>query len=153
VLEKVLTTYPRKPEYLIEILLDLQKSSLNHTFTDEDLSAVADYLNIPPSRVSSVISFYSFFSMKPKGKYVIQVCKDVPCYLNDSFNLFALLKKELGIDLNETSLDERFTLETTSCLGCCDHSPVMRINDKVYGNLTANKVKIILSELNGAHHD
>jgi len=153
VLEKVLNTYPRKPEYLIEILLDLQKESLNHTFTDEELSAVADYLNIPPSRVSSVISFYSFFSMKPKGKYLIQVCKDVPCYLNDSFNLFSLLKKELGIEIGETSKDERFTLETSSCLGCCDISPVIRINDKVYGNLTANKVKIILSELNGDDHD
>jgi len=153
VLEKVLSAYPKKPEYLIEILLDLQKESPNHTFTDEELSAVADYLNIPPSRVSSVISFYSFFSMKPKGKYVIQVCKDVPCYLNDSFNLFALLKKELGIEIGETSKDERFTLETSSCLGCCDISPVIRINDKVYGNLTANKVKIILSELNGDDHD
>ncbi|MDI6452560.1 complex I 24 kDa subunit family protein [Peloplasma aerotolerans] len=152
-LEKVLNTYPRNPEYLIEILLDLQKRNLNHTFSDEELSAVADYLNIPPSRVSSVISFYSFFSMKPKGKYVVQVCKDVPCYLNDSFNLFDLLKKELGIDLGETSEDERFTLETSSCLGCCDMSPVMRINNKVYGNLTANKVKIILSELNGDNHD
>ncbi len=152
-LTKVLNTYPRNPEYLIEILLDLQKRNLNHTFTEEDLSAVADYLNIPPSRVSSVISFYSFFSMKPKGKYVIQVCKDIPCYLNESFNLFDLLKKELGIEIGETSSDERFTLETSSCLGCCDMSPVIRINDKVYGKLSSNRLKIILSELNGDHHD
>lgn len=152
-LQKVLNAYPRKPEYLIEILLAIQKIKPNHEFTHDEMSVVAEYLDVPPSRVSSVISFYSFFSMKPKGKYVVQVCKDVPCYLNDSFNLFALLKKELGINMGETTIDGRFTLETTSCLGCCDMSPTIRINNKTYGNLNANKVKVILSELNGDDHD
>ena len=148
-LKEILNAFPRKPEYLIEILLALQKTKSNHAFSHEELSLVSDYLDIPSSRVSSVVSFYSFFSMKPKGKHVIQVCKDVPCYLNDTFNLFALLKMELGINIGETTSDEQFTLETSSCLGCCDKSPAMRINNKVYGNLTANKVKIILSELGG----
>lgn len=152
-LQEVLNAYPRKPEYLIEILLALQKTKANHSFSHEELSEVADYLEIPPSTVSSVVSFYSFFSMVPKGKYVIQMCKDVPCYLNSSFNLLALFKKELGIEIGQTSIDGRFTLETTSCLGCCDISPVIRINHKVYGNLTANKVKVLLSGLNGDDHD
>lgn len=152
-LKDVLNQFPRNPEYLIEILLALQKTKLDHAFSHEELSEVSNYLDIPPSRVSSVVSFYSFFSMTPKGKHVIQVCKDVPCFLNDSFDLINLLRKELGIKVGETTIDQQFTLETSSCLGCCEMSPVMRIGGKVYGNLTANKVKVILSELGGEQND
>lgn len=152
VLNDVLNAYPKKPEYLIEILLALKQQKADHAFTQEELQAVAEYLDIPSSRVSSAISFYSFFTVKQKGKYCIQICKDIPCYLNDSFNLLALLKKELGIEIGEVTKDGRFSLETTSCLGCCDMSPAIRINQKVYGNLTANKVKILLSELGSDDH-
>ena len=152
-LQDILSAFPRQPEYLIEILLALQKTKSDHAFSHEELTEVAHHLNIPPSRVSSVVSFYSFFSMTPKGKHVIQVCSDVPCYLNDDFDLCALLQKELGIKIGETTLDQRFTLEKTSCLGCCDMSPAIRVSGKVYGHLTANKVKVLLSELSGDHDD
>ena len=153
VLLEVLNAYPKKPEYLIEILLALQKRKENHSFTQDELNAIAQYLDVPQSRVASVVSFYSFFTMKPKGKYVIQVCKDVPCYLNQTFKLFDLLKKELGIDWYETTDDLRFSIEPTSCLGCCDMSPVVRVNHKIYGNLTKDKVKVLLSELSGDQND
>lgn len=151
--QDVLKHFPNSEDYLIEILLALQKKKKDHAFTEEELAAVADYLDLPASRVSSVVSFYTFFSLKPKGRHVIQVCKDVPCYVNDTFDLLETLKKELGIDLGETTVDGCFTLEQTSCLGCCDMSPALRVKETVYGNLTKNKVKVLLSELNGDSHD
>jgi NADH-quinone oxidoreductase subunit E len=150
---EVLSLFPEREDYLIEILLTLQKKKKDHAFTQEELTTIANHLEIPSSRVSSVVSFYTFFSMKSKGKYVIQVCKDVPCYLNDSFDLLKTLKKELGIEVGETTSDGLFTLEQTSCLGCCDSSPAIRVKETVFGNLTKNKVKVLLSNLNGDDHD
>ncbi|MFW5838899.1 MAG: NAD(P)H-dependent oxidoreductase subunit E [Bacillota bacterium] len=145
-LSEVLDKFPKRQDYLIEILLAYQKEKQSHHFTENELKDIAAHLNIPESRVCSVVSFYSFFSTVPRGKHIIQVCHDIPCHLNDEFNVLSTLKDLLGISLGETTKDALFTLEHTSCLGQCDKSPAIRINDKVYGNLTRNKLKAIIAE-------
>lgn len=145
-LKEVLQKYPKTEDQLIEILLDYQTVKSNHYISKEEIVEIATYLSIPESKVCSVLSFYTFFSDKPRGKHIIQVCKDVPCYVSSDFDVLKTIEKELGIRVNETTPNQQFTLEFTSCLGCCEAGPVMRINDKLYTHLTADKIKAILSE-------
>ncbi|MFO7969255.1 MAG: NAD(P)H-dependent oxidoreductase subunit E [Bacillota bacterium] len=149
----ILKKFSKKEDLLIEILLEIQRNKETHHLERDDLLAVAKYLDLPESRVSSVVSFYSFFSTEPRGKYIIQYCRDLPCHLNDDFNLKESLESLLDICVGETTDDGLFTLEYTSCLGCCDESPVVRINDDVYGNLNKNKLKALITEYRGGNHD
>lgn len=146
VMRKILDKYPQKEDQLIEILLEYQVEKEDHYISKEDIVDIASYLHIPESKVCSVLSFYSFFSDHPRGKHIIQVCKDVPCYISSQVDILKVIEKELGIRIGETTENKQFTLENTSCLGCCDKSPAMRINDRIYTHLTADKVKAILSE-------
>jgi NADH-quinone oxidoreductase subunit E len=145
-LKELLEKYEQKEDLLLEILLECQVKKSDHFISKEDITEIANYLSIPESKVCSVLSFYTFFSDKPRGKYIIQVCKDIPCYISSDINVLNIIEKELGIRINETTPNKQFTLEYTSCLGCCEVGPVMRINDKIYSHLTADKIKAILSE-------
>ncbi|MBU1144865.1 MAG: NAD(P)H-dependent oxidoreductase subunit E [Firmicutes bacterium] len=145
-LKEILKKYPKTEDQLIEILLDFQSTKNDHYISNEEIAEIAEYLNVPESKVCSVMSFYTFFSTVPRGKHIIQVCKDVPCYVASDINVLKIIEKELGIRVNETTSNQQFTLEYTSCIGCCDAAPAMRIDDKTYTNLTANKIKAILSE-------
>ncbi len=151
-LEKVLERFPKEQTYLIEILLDYQKSKPTQHLTENELKEVANYLDVPESHVFSVVSFYSFFSMEPRGKYIIQYCRDVPCHISDLINVKETLETLLDIKTGETTEDQLFTLEYSSCLGQCDGAPAIRINDKIYRNLTKNKLQMVLAEYRGDHH-
>jgi len=148
-LEDILLKYPPSEEHLIEILLEFQTQKETHYISEEEIAKIASYLHISESRVCSTNSFYSFFSDKPRGKHIIQVCKDIPCYVNDSFNVLETLQKLLGIHVGETTANKKFTLETTSCIGCCDNPPAIRIDGKMYTNLTVDKIKAIIAEYRG----
>ncbi len=145
-LKEILKKYAKKDDQLLEILLECQAVKNDHFISKEDIIEIAEYLSIPESKVCSVLSFYTFFSDKPRGKHIIQVCKDIPCYVSSDIDVLKIMEKELGIRVNETTSNKQFTLEYTSCLGCCEAGPVMRINDKIYSHLTADKIKAILSE-------
>ena len=151
-LREILEKYPNTEDYLIEILLDYQKTKINHYLSEAELKEIAQYLNVSEAKVSSVMTFYTFFSMKPKGQHVIQICHDVPCYLNDQTTVLDTLTNLLNIEVGGTTEDKMFTLEYTSCLGACDKAPAMRIGEKTFTSLTPNKVKAILSEYRGKKH-
>lgn len=148
-LEKVLKNFPKEQTYLIEILLEYQKTKTTQHLTEDELKVIAEYTGVPESHVFSVVTFYSFFSMKPRGKFIIQYCKDVPCYVSDDINVKEQLENLLDIKTGETTDDQLFTLEYTSCLGGCDGSPVIRVNDTIYKKVTKNKLKMILAECRG----
>ena len=135
----------KTPDRLIGVLMDCQKAKKRKYLTKEDLKAVANKMQLPESRVYSVASFYSLISTEPRGLHIVQVCKDVPCYVNGSVNVLDELEKALEIKVGETTKDVMFTLEYTSCLGQCEIAPVMRIDDKIYGNLTSEKLAQIIA--------
>jgi len=142
----VLEQFPREQTYLIEILLKYQSLKPTQHLNEDELKTVADHLDLPESHVYGVVSFYSFFSMSPRGRYIIQYCRDVPCHINDDFDVKASLEKQLGITTGQTSEDGMFTLEYSSCLGMCDQSPVIRVNDKVYPRVNEKKIKALIAE-------
>ena len=148
-LKEILEKYPKKQEYLIEILLEYQTSKKNHYISADDVKVISEYLDVPESQICSVISFYTLLSMTPKGRYVVQVCHDVPCFVNDATNIYEKLVELLGVQDGETTEDKLFTLEITECLGCCNEAPAMRINDQVYTGLTPAKIEKIINDLRG----
>ncbi len=132
---------------LLDVLFDCQSQSEKSYLSEDILFAVSQEMNIPESQVVGVASFYSLLSTQPRGRHIIQVCNDVPCYISGSMNLVEELQDILGIKMCETTDDGEFTLEYTSCIGCCDMSPAMQIGDKIYGNLTPDKLKTVIDRL------
>jgi NADH:ubiquinone oxidoreductase subunit E len=152
-IQKVLQEYPKEQEYLIEILIDIDTQKHDHFISEWELEQVANYLQVKISHVCSVMSFYTLLSTEPRGRYIIQVCNSVPCYLNDDFNVLLTVEDILGIRCGQTTKDDVFTLETTACIGCCDEAPAMRINNQVYTNLTEDLVYDIIKQYKEGYHD
>ena len=112
----------------------------------EALKLMSEGMDIPYPYLYGVMSFYTMFSPTPRGKYIIRLCESPPCHIMGADNLVEVLKAELGIKVGETTTDGLFTLEHTACLGVCEVSPAMQINEVVFGRLTAERVKNILSD-------
>ena len=107
---------------------------------------VAEGLDIPLSEVYGVASFYSFFSLNPKGKYQISVCLGTACYVKGAADVLSAVEKQLNIAPGGITPDGMFSLDACRCIGACGLAPVMMINDDVYGRLTAAQVGPILDE-------
>jgi len=107
---------------------------------------VAEQLNIPVARVYGVVTFYSYFTMEPKGKYPISVCMGTACYVRGSERILEEFQRQLGIKVGETTEDGLFSLNCLRCVGACGLAPVVTIGSKVYGRLTADKIRDILSD-------
>ena len=108
---------------------------------------VASLLDLNPIQVYEVATFYTMFYFRPMGKYVLQVCRTLPCALSGAFDLLRHLEKELGVGLDETTPDGLFTLKTVECLASCGTAPVMQVNEDYYENLTPEKADRILKDL------
>lgn len=148
-IDQIIEKHGTTPDKLIAIMLECQECSEESYLLSSDITSIAKLMNLPESQVYSVASFYSLLSTKPRGKFIIQICNDVPCYINGSMNLVTELETMLQIKMGETTKDKLFTLEFTSCLGCCEIAPVMQIGAKVFGNLTSKKLVKILDEFRG----
>lgn len=141
-IDRVIEGYKDEPGPLLEILSEVQR--IYGYLSDDMLIAISEKLEVPTSQVYGVATFYSLLSTKPKGMHIIRVCESAPCHVMGSESVLRAIKDELNIDLGETTPDGLFTLESTSCLGICSVGPAMMIDDRVYGNLTREKVRMIL---------
>ncbi|QOR34287.1 NAD(P)H-dependent oxidoreductase subunit E [Clostridium sp. 'deep sea'] len=132
---KILQKFDHKPTNLIAILQAVQDEY--RYLPEEVMTFVASSLGISPAKVFGVASFYSHFTLQPKGKYVIKICDGTACHVKKSTDILGALKKHLNLDTKETTTkDMMFTIETVSCLGTCGLAPAMVINDEVHGLLT-----------------
>ena len=109
------------------------------------LQTIARDMGVSLSEVYGVATFYSFFTMVPRGKYIVTLCMGTSCYVRGGERILNTLQKELGIDPGETTPDGLFSLEMVRCLGCCGLSPVVAIEDRIYQRMTPTKTKEILS--------
>jgi len=107
---------------------------------------ISEGLGVPLSEIYGVVTFYTQFSLNPKGKYRIGVCLGTACYVKGASAIIDKVKEKLGIDVGECTEDGKFSLEATRCLGACGLAPVMTINDDVYGKLVADDVEDILEK-------
>ena len=148
-IQEVCQKYAPRKDNLIQILHEIQDQDPQHYISPEAVDIVAEYLKIPVNHIYGVLTFYTMYSTKPRGKNIIRLCESPPCYIKGSDNMLRKLKVLLGINIGETTKDGLFTLEFTSCLGVCGNAPVMMINDDVYGDLTEEKVEEIIERIRG----
>ena len=107
---------------------------------------IALNLNMPLAKVYGVVSFYSFFTMTPKGKFPISVCLGTACYVRGAEKIVEALEKELKIKVGQVTEDGKFSLDCLRCIGACGLAPVMMIGDKVHGRLEPEMIKDILNQ-------
>ena len=112
----------------------------------ENQILIADSLGIPVTEVYGVATFYSQFSLVPKGDNIISVCQGTACYVKGGAQVLAKVEEILKITSNETTEDGLFTIQDTRCLGCCGLAPVMTINEDVYGKVTPDMIPGILDK-------
>lgn len=140
---EIITKYDRNPAKLIPILQEVQEEY--RYLPEEIMTFVATSLDISPAKVYGVATFFSHFTLHPKGKYIIKICDGTACHVKKSTALLETLQEKLGLtDKKNTSEDMMFTLETVSCLGACGLAPVVVINEDVYGAMTPEKISQVL---------
>jgi NADH-quinone oxidoreductase E subunit len=115
--------------------------------SEEAMRSVARLLEINPTQVYEVATFYTMYSLKPTGKFVIQVCRTLSCALCGALEIIHYIEKKLGIQEGETTPDGLFTLKTVECIASCGTAPAMQINEHYYEDLTVEKVDRILKDL------
>lgn len=115
---------------------------------EEILTYIATALGIPTATVFGVATFYAQFSLEPKGKYIVRACDGTACHVRGSMPVYEAIRKKVGLkDGKFTTQDLRFTVETVACLGACGLAPVLMVNEKVYGQMTAEAAEIIIDAL------
>lgn len=133
-----------QPGELINILHKAQE--LFGYLPREVQEVIARQLNIPVSKVYGVVTFYSFFSMTPKGEHPISVCMGTACYVRGAEKVLDEFKRILNINVGETTPDGKFSLTSLRCVGACGLAPVVLIGEKVYGRVVPGDVEKILQE-------
>ncbi|MFW6180920.1 MAG: NAD(P)H-dependent oxidoreductase subunit E [Spirochaetota bacterium] len=141
----MLSRYPRSREYLIPILQALQERF--GYLSRENIYQAADYLDLPESKIFGVATFYNQFKLNKPGVFRIMVCRGTACHVKGSFDLVETLKRELQIDVDYTTRDGMFSLETVACLGACSIAPVVTVNGKFHGRLNNKKVRQLIASL------
>ncbi len=143
---QILDKYDHNPGKLIAILQEMQ-----HEYSylpEEIMTFVATALKISPATVYGVATFYSHFTLSPKGKHIIRLCDGTACHVKKSEGILSALRKELGLSADKpTTADGLFTLETVACLGACGLAPVVVIGDDVHGLMTPEKALALVREI------
>ncbi|MCX5837224.1 MAG: NAD(P)H-dependent oxidoreductase subunit E [Deltaproteobacteria bacterium] len=145
-LGEIISRHRGKPGGLIPVLEEAQVA-LEYLPVSVQ-KKVAQELNLPFSRVYGVVTFYSFFTMKPRGRHTVRVCLGTACYVRGGKALADALKKEFGIEEGGTTPDRRFTFESVRCLGACGLGPVVVVDENVHGRMKPSKLKDVLSQYN-----
>lgn len=143
-LESYINSLEDKKGSLIAVLHKAQE--IFGYLPEEVQSFVAKKLGIPRSKVYGVVTFYSFFTMTPKGKHPISVCLGTACYVRGAAKILEEFKRKLEIDIGETTRDGLFSLDGLRCVGACSLAPVVMVGDKVYGKVSVEMVEKIISE-------
>lgn len=141
-LDETFARFDDKRENLIPILQEVQAT---YSYLPEDiLRRVARKLRVPLPQVYQVATFYRCFSLKPRGKHVVQVCLGTACHVRGGTRILERVGTETGVDGLGTSPDLEFVVETVRCLGCCGLAPVLKVDRDVYATLEQSKVKRVL---------
>ena len=146
--EQIFSRYPeeRRPSALMPVL-HLAQQEFGGWLSRDALDYVAEVVGVAPIRCYEVATFYTMYNLKPVGKYHVQVCTNISCWLCDSDNIVKSLEEKLQITMGKTTPDNRFTLSEVECLGACIRAPMMQVNDDYYENLTTDRVAEIVDRL------
>ena len=149
-LEEIKSRYPRPQAALLPLLWMIQEKE--GWISEDSMKYAGDLLNVPYEHVLGVVTFYTMFNKKPRGKYHLQICTNVSCMLRGGYDLFKMASEKLGIKNNETTTDNMFTIEEVECLGSCGTAPMIQVNNKeYYENLTVESFEKLIDEFKKSH--
>ncbi len=143
-IEAICDSYANEPSPLMMILSAIQKKYGYIPLEVQEV--VSEKTGIPVAEIYGVVTFYSFFSLNPKGKYVLGICLGTACYVKNSQQVVDKFSSMLGIEPGQTTEDGLFTIEAIRCIGACALAPAMSINGKVYPKVTPDQVGKIIEE-------
>lgn len=143
-IKEICTSFENEPGELINVLHKTQ-STFGY-LPAEIQEVVADELNVAVAKVFGVVTFYSFFTMVPKGKHPISICTGTACYVRGAEKVLDEFKKELSIEVGETTGDGKFSISCLRCVGACGLAPVVMVGDKTYGRVAPEMVSDIINE-------
>ena len=138
--------YNRKRSAVMPLLY-LAQSQNNNWISISAMDYIAKLLGMPSIQVYEIANFYTLFNTKPVGKYLIQICRTTPCMLRGAKYITDICKKNLQINLGDTTTDNQFTLVEVECLGACTNAPLVQINNDYYENITPTYIKNLLDKL------
>ena len=144
-IQEILNQYTTVKDNLIPILNEIQVKYGYIPLIAQ--TKISEYLSIPMAEIYGVITFYSSFTLKPKGKYAISVCLGTACFVKGSEKIMERLKQRLQIKEGETTKDGKFSIDATRCVGACGIAPVFTVNGEVYGRATVKKLDEVLDKL------
>ena len=142
--QEILSKFTNSKDNLIIVLEEIQKKY--GYIPQVSQVEISEYLNIPVAEIYGVVTFYSRFTTKPKGKYNVSVCLGTACFVKGSKEILERAKQKLGIEEGETSKDGKFSLDSTRCVGACGLAPVFTVNNEVYGKATVKKLDEVIDE-------
>ncbi len=145
-LDEIIQKHKAEPGALIPVLEEAQR--ILEYLPVSVQKRVAKGLNLPFNRVYGVVTFYSFFTMTPRGKHTVRVCLGTACYVRGGKPIAEIVKKEFDVDEGETTNDRMFTFETVRCLGSCGLGPVVVVDDDIHGRVKPARLKTLLEQYN-----
>lgn len=144
-LKEIFNIYKPDRDNLIQILNEVQEHfGYIPKYCQKEIS---EFLKIPMAEIYGVVTFYSRFTFKPKGKYTISVCLGTACFVKGSQKIMDRLKERLKIEAGETTKDGLFSIDETRCVGACGLAPVFTVNGEVYGKATVQKLDQVLDKI------
>ena len=143
-IREICTSFNNDPQELINVLHKCQEHF--GYLPAEVQEVISAELTVPVAKVYGVVTFYSFFTMTPKGKHPISICMGTACYVRGAEKVLDEFKKELGLQVGQTTTDGKFSLSSLRCVGACGLAPVVMVGDKTYGRVAPDDVRNILKE-------
>jgi NADH:ubiquinone oxidoreductase subunit E len=143
-LQSVIEEYDRDRSNLIQVL-HMAQAIYGH-LPDDVLVTISEQMGLPFSEVSGVVSFYSYFTTKPRGRHTVQVCLGTACYVRGGKKVLDTLRELLSIDVGQTTSDNAFSLEVKRCIGACGLAPAVAIDGTVYRRVAPGRLKAILGK-------
>lgn len=144
----IIAKYPEgSQQSAVMPLLYLAQRQHNNWIPTAAMDVIADMLDMPKIHVYEVANFYTMYNKQPVGEYLVQICRTTPCWLRGSDEITRACRKNLGIDIGETTKDGKFTLVEVECLGACVNAPMIQINNDFYEDLDSESVCSILNNL------
>ncbi len=148
--EEIKSRYPAAQAALLPVLWMVQEKE--GWISEDSMKYVGNLLNVNYEHILGVVTFYTMFNKKPRGKYHLQICTNVSCMLRGGYDLFNMASQKLGIKNNETTPDNMFTIEEVECLGSCGTAPMIQVNNKeYYENLTVESFEKLIDDFKKSH--
>ncbi|MBN2494750.1 MAG: NAD(P)H-dependent oxidoreductase subunit E [Deltaproteobacteria bacterium] len=144
-LNVILDRHDRDPSALLAILMDIQKEE--NYLPREDLGRVSERIGVPMSRIYSLATFFSAFSLKPRGKHICTVCMGTACHVRGAPKLVEQIGRDFDVKAGETTADMKLTLETVNCVGACALGPLVILDGEYHGNITPTKLERVMKNL------